>query len=180
MRSNKAMTFPDIPLAAVNRAAALLFSRRDKATREEAEVLRQDLSEKMEQIDRAIDSINGQLETRTDPEWQASARRALRQYYRASKRIHTQLKTCRTILSVIDAQNRRLNRAAKEEAAQAAQVALTDHKHALKMERISAAQEETRQWGISFRRLVRAEIGEQRFKALCDQANLETQNKTNP
>lgn len=166
------MTFPDIPLDAVNKAASLLFSRKDSATQDEALGLKGNLVEKIGEIDRAISSIHEQLAKRTDdPDWEKSARRALRRYHAQKESVLKFLSSANAILNGIDAHNARVARTERH-------IGQIRVGHAKKMERVAAANNDVQLWSTEFKQVCKEALGEARYMELVKETNRRLAAKT--
>jgi len=108
--------WPTISLDAVNREAARLLSSGEKADTSAVAALEKSLVEKGAEIAQAITSIEGQLAARHgDPQWRASAKRALNGYCAQQSNLKAHLKTCRGLLHFLTTQ---IKQVAKSEAKQ--------------------------------------------------------------
>lgn len=146
------MQFPDIPLDAVNKAASLLFSRKDTVTEDEATGLKDNLLEKIQELDRAIASINGQLDSRKDdPEWEQSARRALRGYNRQRDSLKTFLATVNTTINALHAHNARVS------------------SHRERVERLTVANGDAQLWLTEFKKVCKTALGMDRYMELVNE-----------
>lgn len=160
--------FPDIHLEPVNRAAAMLFSRKENVTGDQAQALHADLLKTRLEVARAITSIKGQLATREyDPEWTPSAKRALIHYMEMKKAIDQFLKTTNLLLCAIAAKSKRQDVLAIREAQEQLEAA----NRRAKLERIKAANDESQQWQRAFRRAVKDRFGPEVLAELIEAAD---------
>jgi hypothetical protein len=170
------MSFPDIPLDAINRAASQLFGRNDSVTDNEALELRHDLLEKLGELDRVIASIDGQLATRKDNStWRSSAKRARRDYNRQRDSILQFLGTVNVILNNVNAHNARVAKTTrKHEEICHYQETLRVHqleKHQLKTARIVAANNDNERFLAAFKKVCKESLGEERYMELVTETN---------
>ena len=163
--------WPEIHLDAVNKAAAELFSRRDTANSDETKRLVGDLTSYLDDLVCIISSIDGQLETRSDPIWKASALRARRKYKRQVTAITTSLKTARLLLETINSQNARREKSRRVETSRTLSAQERFAREQARLTRIEAANTETQVWCAEFKKVCKAALGEARYMELVNETN---------
>lgn len=173
-------SFPEIYLDAIDRQARLLFSRKD-LSKDAAEEMATDLRVELSKLDATIASITGQMDARKgDPEWRASAKRALHGYRRQRDSILHLLQLARSTLSAITRQMKgaeETERARIREANAEACERMAIQAREAKIQRIAAANEETNRFNVRFRAVVRRELGQEVFDRLMRMAQDESSEK---
>lgn len=169
--------WPEIHLDAVNKAAAELFSRRDTVNSDETKRLVGDLTSYLDDLNCIISSIDGQLETRTDPIWEESALRARRRYKRQATGVIASLKTARLLLETINSQNARREKSLRVETERVLTAKERLAREQARLSRIKAANTETQVWCAEFKKVCKSALGEARYMELVNETNKRLERK---
>lgn len=167
--------FPDIPLEPINREAARLLNGHTPAAAEPVERFVADVQAKLEEIDSALASIKRQLlGRRGDLKWRKAATHAQAKYWQQKSSITLMLKTARSILHVVNEERARSFKENSRKQAQASSAKTTlnivAEKNARKLRNIALANSQDRQVLIELKKLLKAEIGMERYIALMQKA----------
>lgn len=162
-------SWPEIHLEAVNKTAAFLLhkSGADPAPIDKyVASIRAD----MEKIDRAIASISGQLQVRSDPDWAPSAKRALKDYYTQRNTLKKMLHAASEALLAIRVRIKENEKTMRMRELEAGSEQQRQVRAKERMERIDAANSVTQKTHVIFKRKVMEIIGRDRCVELLKQA----------